>query len=92
MALAIGIHRHRVGQADNRFAYAPAIAVGACVAAVGGLVRETGAARLTRQGKGHDMARLRIFLVLVLALTAGGAFAFGTYRYIQQVPDRDEGD
>ena len=37
----------------------------------------TGAARLTRQGKGHDMARLRIFLVLVLALTAGGAFAFG---------------
>ena len=37
------------------------------------------------------MARLRIFLVLVLALTAGGAFAFGTYRYIQQVPDRGEG-
>jgi pilus assembly protein CpaB len=37
------------------------------------------------------MARLRIFLVLVLALTAGGAFAFGTYRYIQQVPNRDEG-
>ena len=35
MALAIGVHRHRVGQADNRFAYAPAIAVGACVAAVG---------------------------------------------------------
>src|SRR5688572_26883131 len=37
------------------------------------------------------MARIRIFLVLVLALTAGGAFAFGTYRYIQQVPDRAEG-
>ena len=37
------------------------------------------------------MARIRIFLVLVLALTAGGAFAFGTYRYIQQVPDRSEG-
>ena len=37
------------------------------------------------------MARIRIFLVLVLALTAGGAFAFGTYRYIQQVPDRGEG-
>jgi pilus assembly protein CpaB len=37
------------------------------------------------------MARIRIFLVLVLALTAGGAFAFGTYRYIQQVPDQAEG-
>ena len=37
------------------------------------------------------MARIRIFLVLVLALTAGGAFAFGTYRYIQQVPERGEG-
>lgn len=37
------------------------------------------------------MARIRIFLVLVLALTAGGAFAFGTYRYIQQVPAAGEG-
>ena len=37
------------------------------------------------------MARIRIFLVLVLALTAGGAFAFGTYRYIQQVPAQGEG-
>ena len=37
------------------------------------------------------MARIRIFLVLVLALTAGGAFAFGTYRYIQQVPAAAEG-
>jgi pilus assembly protein CpaB len=37
------------------------------------------------------MARIRIFLVLVLALTAGGAFAFGTYRYIQQVPERPAG-
>ena len=36
------------------------------------------------------MARIRIFLVLVLALTAGGAFAFGTYRYIQQAPGRAE--
>jgi pilus assembly protein CpaB len=37
------------------------------------------------------MARIRIFLVLVLALTAGGAFAFGTYRYIQQAPPAGEG-
>ena len=37
------------------------------------------------------MARIRIFLVLVLALTAGGAFAFGTYRYIQQAPSGGEG-
>jgi len=36
------------------------------------------------------MARIRIFIVLVLALTAGGAFAYGTYRYIQQVPERAE--
>jgi pilus assembly protein CpaB len=32
------------------------------------------------------MARIRVFLVFVLAVTAGGAFAFGTYRYIQQTP------
>src|SRR5262245_26795825 len=32
------------------------------------------------------MARIRIFLVLALALTAGGAFAYGTYRYVQQTP------
>jgi pilus assembly protein CpaB len=37
------------------------------------------------------MARIRIFLVLVLALTAGGAFAFGTYRYIQQAPAVGDG-
>jgi pilus assembly protein CpaB len=37
------------------------------------------------------MARIRIFLVLVLALTAGGAFAFGTYRYIQQAPANPDG-
>ena len=32
------------------------------------------------------MARTRIFIVLVLALTCGGAFAYGTYRYVQQAP------
>jgi prepilin peptidase CpaA len=36
MAIAIAVQRYRAGQADNRFAYAPAIAAGACVAAVGG--------------------------------------------------------
>lgn len=40
--------------------------------------------------KDFVMARIRLFLVLVLALTAGGAFAFGTYRYIQQAPGRAE--
>ena len=34
------------------------------------------------------MARTRIFLVLVLALTAGGALAFGTYNYMQNLPER----
>ncbi len=32
------------------------------------------------------MARIRVFAVLALALVAGGTFAFGTYRYIQNVP------
>jgi len=29
------------------------------------------------------MARIRLFVILVLALTAGGALAFGTYSYLQ---------
>ena len=32
------------------------------------------------------MARTRIFIVLVLALTLGGAFAYGTYQYIDNIP------
>ena len=32
------------------------------------------------------MARVRAFIVLVLAITAGGALAFGTYRYVQRQP------
>jgi pilus assembly protein CpaB len=32
------------------------------------------------------MARIRVFLVFVLAVTCGGAFAYGTYRFIQQTP------
>jgi pilus assembly protein CpaB len=32
------------------------------------------------------MARRRIFMVFVLAITAGGALALGTYNYVQQVP------
>ena len=34
------------------------------------------------------MARIRVFAVLALALVAGGTFAFGTYRYIQNIPAR----
>jgi pilus assembly protein CpaB len=34
------------------------------------------------------MARIRVFAVLALALVAGGTFAFGTYRYIQNVPTK----
>ena len=34
------------------------------------------------------MARMRVFLVLLLAITAGGAFAFGTYNYVQTLPVR----
>jgi pilus assembly protein CpaB len=32
------------------------------------------------------MARMRVFVVLALALTAGGVLAFGTYSYIQKTP------
>ena len=32
------------------------------------------------------MARIRLFVVLVIALSAGGAFAYATYRYVQQPP------
>ncbi len=32
------------------------------------------------------MARLRIIVILVLALGAGGALAYGTYNYLQNVP------
>jgi pilus assembly protein CpaB len=34
------------------------------------------------------MARIRVFMVFVLAITAGGALAFGTYNYMQQQPAR----
>jgi pilus assembly protein CpaB len=29
---------------------------------------------------------MRVFIVLALAIAAGGTFAFGTYRYMQNVP------
>ena len=32
------------------------------------------------------MARMRVFLVLVLAVVAGGALAFGTYNYVSNTP------
>ena len=34
------------------------------------------------------MARMRVFIVFVLAIGAGGAFAFGTYNYVQKLPAR----
>jgi pilus assembly protein CpaB len=32
------------------------------------------------------MARIRVFIVFVLAITAGGTLALGTYNYLQRVP------
>jgi pilus assembly protein CpaB len=32
------------------------------------------------------MGRVRVFIVLALAVTAGGVFAFGTYNYVQNLP------
>jgi pilus assembly protein CpaB len=34
------------------------------------------------------MTRMRVFMVLVLALTAGGGLAFATYNYVQNAPTR----
>src|SRR5580765_233117 len=34
------------------------------------------------------MARMRVFMVFVLAITAGGALAFGTYNYVQHLPTK----
>src|SRR5262245_26884973 len=32
------------------------------------------------------MTRVRVFIVFVLAITAGAVFAYGTYNYVQKVP------
>jgi pilus assembly protein CpaB len=37
------------------------------------------------------MARIRVFIVLALAVAAGGTFAYGTYQYIQNVPKSTPG-
>ena len=34
------------------------------------------------------MTRIRVFIVFVLAVAAGGVFAFGTYSYVQKMPTR----
>jgi pilus assembly protein CpaB len=34
------------------------------------------------------MTRARVFIVLVLAVTAGGGFALATYNYVQKIPAR----
>jgi len=34
------------------------------------------------------MARMRLFLVFALAITAGGVFAFATYNYVQKLPGK----
>jgi pilus assembly protein CpaB len=34
------------------------------------------------------MTRARVFMVLVLAVTAGGGFALATYNYVQRIPGR----
>src|SRR4051794_5308633 len=34
------------------------------------------------------MARMRVFMVFVLAITAGGALAFGTHNYVHRQPTR----
>jgi pilus assembly protein CpaB len=34
------------------------------------------------------MARMRVFIVLVLAVTVGGVFAFATYNYVQKAPGK----
>jgi pilus assembly protein CpaB len=58
---------------DNRFPYAPAISR-----------KRAGGARALRGEV--TMNRIRMFAVLVLAITAGGGLAFATYNYIQNAP------
>src|SRR5215510_14811434 len=36
------------------------------------------------------MTRVRVFIVFVLAITAGGVFAYGTYNYVQKIPPKTE--
>jgi pilus assembly protein CpaB len=36
------------------------------------------------------MTRVRVFIVFVLAITAGAVFAFGTYNYVQKIPAKAE--
>src|SRR5687768_9708123 len=36
------------------------------------------------------MARVRLFMVLLLAIGMGGTFAFGTYRYMQNLPAQQQ--
>src|SRR5215471_12326595 len=36
----------------------------------------------------NNMARMRVFTVFVLAITAGGGLAFATYNYLQKMPPR----
>ena len=38
------------------------------------------------------MGRVRIFIVLALAVTAGGVFAVGTYNYVQKVSQPTQAD
>ena len=35
------------------------------------------------------MARMRVFIVLVLAIGAGSVFAFATYNYVQNMPAKE---
>jgi pilus assembly protein CpaB len=35
------------------------------------------------------MSRIRVFIVLVLAITAGGGLALGTYNYMQRIPAKN---
>ena len=35
------------------------------------------------------MARMRVFIVFVLAITAGGALAFGTYNFVSAAARAD---
>jgi pilus assembly protein CpaB len=37
------------------------------------------------------MARIRVFIVLALAVAAGGTFAYGTYQYMQNAPQAAAG-
>src|ERR1700757_511580 len=49
---------------------------------------EGGGQALGQRHRGTVMARMRVLIVFIIAITAGGALALGTYNYTQKIPPK----